>query len=127
MDEKIMKFAESIPMDELFDEIKKLTGIQDIKFTHKLHDRGNRVFIQFESDELVDKVGFLKLMFKSIKIAQFSSCVEYSRDGEDLLYWGSASFRYDHPGGGSNGCEFLNFTYYEKTKTWEFYVVGENI
>lgn len=124
MSEQLMKFAESIPMEDLFEEIRRVTNLHDLKFTYKIEDRGSWVLIRFSSDELVEKVGFLRLMFASIRIEQFNSNIQMTKDDEELIYWGSASFRYDHPGGGSNGCEFLNFRYPEKTKTWEFWLEG---
>lgn len=120
--EELKKFAEEIPMDELFDEIRKLSGLSDLKFTYKIIERNDRLTIKFESQELVDKVGFLKLLFSSIIISQFNSEVMYREEDENhgyCMYWGSASFRYDHPDGGSNGHTFLYFSY-TKDRGWDF-------
>ena len=113
-------WAETLPLEELWSEIRKLTGLNDLKFTHKLYERDNHVIIDFESQDLVDKIGFLKLMFREIKITRFNSevIVKNNTDDEDteeqLMYWGSVDFSYKHPGGGSNGCVFLYFNYTNK-------------
>lgn len=120
--EKLIEWAENIPMEELFAEIKRLTELNDLKFTYKVVEGRSGVRIEFESQDLADKVGFLRLMFKEIYISQFNSEVcNKAEDGEEARprYWGTASFRYTHPSGGSNGCTFLTFWYDDK-RGWEF-------
>ena len=123
--EKMKEWAENIPMEELYSELRRLTGLSDLKFTTKVRELRDMVIIDFESQDLVDKVGFLKLIFKEIKIARFDSSVQPKQSDDDnendeYFYWGTASFRYTHPGGGSNGCTFLTFQYDDR-KGWEFY------
>lgn len=124
--EKMKEWAENIPMEELFSEIRRLTGLPDLKFTTKVKELRGMVIIDFESQDLVDKVGFLNLIFKEIKIERFDSRVQIKQSDDDnedsggYWYWGTASFRYTHPGGGSNGCTFLTFQYDDR-KGWEFY------
>ena len=120
--EKLMKWAETIPMEGLFDEIKRLTELNDLKFTYKVVEGRSGVRIEFESQDLADKVGFLRLMFKEIYISQFNSEVYFKEEDDEEArprYWGTASFRYNHPSGGSNGCTFLTFWYDDK-RGWEF-------
>ena len=119
------EWAEQIPMDELWAEIRHMTGLPDLKFSHTVADRNGSVRIYFESQDLVDKVGFLKLMFREIKIERFNSEVRRKNDDDDretgeYFYWGTAAFSYTHPGGGSNCCTFLAFQYDDR-KGWEFY------
>lgn len=115
--EDLLEWAEQIPMEDLWTELRRITGLPELKFTYKVIERRGYVTIQFESQDLIDHVGFLKLMFKEIKIANFNSEVKYKlneNDNEDkpiFYYWGTASFRYSHPSGGSNGCTFLLFKY----------------
>lgn len=120
-DIKLIEWAEQIPMDELYAELRKLTGIADLKFTTKIRESNGYVFILFESQDLADQVGFLKLMFKEIRIANFNSKVYYDTtdDEERPRYYGTACFDYSHPSGGSNGCTFLTF-WYDDRKGWEF-------
>lgn len=120
--EQLIEWAEKIPMDELFDEIRRLTGLPDLKFTSKVEENRNSVRILFESQDLVEKVGFLKLMFSEIHIANFNSEVKQRKNEDDELepyYWGIASFRYTHPSGGYNGHNFMYFWYNDK-KGWKF-------
>ena len=117
--ENAKKFAESIDMTELFDHIKSITGLSDLKFNYKITtNRYDEPYITFESQDLVEKVGFLKLIFSSISISQFNSEIIYSKESDEYYYWGTANFRYDHPSGGSNGCTFLRFRYIHGY--WEF-------
>ena len=123
--EKMKEWAENIPMEELYSELRRLTGLPDLKFTTKVRELRGMVIIDFESQDLADKVGFLKLIFKEIKITRFDSSVQPKQSDDDnendeYCYWGTASFRYTHPGGGSNGCTFLTFQYDDR-KGWEFY------
>ena len=120
--EEMKEWAEKVPMEDLFSELRQITGLSDLKFTSRVVERNNSVRILFESQDIVDKVGFLKLMFKEIVISQFNSEVVYeAHKGEEPAYhlWGTASFRYTHPSGGSNGCTFLTF-WYDDRKGWTF-------
>lgn len=120
--EEMKEWAEKVPMEELFSELRRITGLPDLKFTSRVVERNNSVRILFESQDLVDKVGFLKLMFKEIVISQFNSEVVYKAyEGEEPAYhfWGTADFSYTHPSGGSNGCTFLTF-WYDDRKGWTF-------
>ncbi len=120
--DKLLEWAENIPMEELYSELRRLTGLTDLKFTKKVKESRGIIIIDFESQDLADQVGFLKLMFKEIYIANFNSEVYCkSDDGEESIphYCGTASFRYTHPSGGSNGCTFLTF-WYDDRKGWEF-------
>lgn len=117
--EKMLQWAEQVPMDELYDYIRKITGLADLKFTTKIvEDRYGRPRITFQSQDLVEKVGFLKLMFSSIVISQFNSEIKFNEDLGDYYFWGTISFSYDHPSGGSNGCTFGTFWY--KNNAWTF-------
>ena len=117
--EEMFKWAEQIPMDELYDYLRKLTGLADLQFTTKIiEDREGKPRIMFQSQDLVEKVGFLKLMFSSIIISQFNSNIKFDKDLNDFYFWGTAAFSYNHPHGGSNGCTFCTFWY--KNHAWTF-------
>ena len=119
--EEMKEWAEKIPMEDLFSEIRRLTGLSDLKFTYKVVEQRNSVRIFFESQDLIDKVGFLTLLFREITISQFNSEVKYKStdDGYMLTFWGTAQFSYSHPSGGSNGHTFLTFWYDDKSG-WTF-------
>lgn len=123
--EEAQKFIDELPIEDLFAEIRKVTGLSDLKFTSRVVERNNNYFhILFESQDLADRVGFLKLLFKELYITQFNSCIEYvydvNEDNKELVWWGSASFGYTHPGSGSNGHTFLSFRY-TKRKGWQIW------
>ena len=115
--EKMKEFAESIPMEELFDEIRHITALNDLKFTYKIIERNNYIFIEFKSQDIVDKVGFLKLIFSTLTIEQFNS--EIRQKEEKFFYWGTVDFRYTHTKGGCNGYKFLDFMY-DEIHGWKF-------
>ena len=120
--EEMREWAEKVPMEDLFSELRRITGLSDLKFTSRVVERNNSVRILFESQDLVDKVGFLKLMFEEIVISQFNSAVVYDAYGDEepaYHFWGTANFSYTHPSGGSNGCTFLAFCYDDR-KGWTF-------
>lgn len=121
--EEAQKFIDELPIEDLFAEIRKVTGLSDLKFTYKVKEYyDGRLGIEFTSQDLADRVEFLKLLFKELYIRQFSSCVEYvdysNEEDKELIWWGAASFEYTHPGGGSNGHDFLSFRY-TKRKGWQ--------
>lgn len=113
------EFANSISFDELFSYIKTITGLQDLRFTiRQAEDRYGYPIIKFESQDIVDKVGFLKLIFSELKIANFNSEIKYDEDSNTFWYWCSIAMDYSHPGGGSNGKTFLVARYVNRN--WEF-------
>ena len=117
--EEMKEWAEKVPMEDLFSELRRITGLSDLKFTSRVVERNDSVRILFESQDLVDKVGFLKLMFKEIVISQFTSDIFYDREEHVYEFLGTADFSYTHPSGGSNGCVFLSFWYNDR-KGWNF-------
>ena len=122
--EEAQKFIDELPVEDLFAEIRKVTGLSDLKFTYKVEESyDGRLGIKFTSQDLADRVGFLKLLFKELYIKQFSSYVDYANDDneedKELIWWGTADFSYTHPSGGSNGCTFLSFRYNDR-KGWTF-------
>lgn len=121
IEEKIA-WAEKIPMEELYAELRRLTGLTDLKFTSKVRESRGYVIIDFESQDLVDQIGFLKLIFKEIRISNFNSEVVFKAYGDEeptFHYWGTANFSYTHPDGGTNGKTFLTF-WYDDRKGWTF-------
>lgn len=114
--EEAQKFIDELPIEDLFAEIRKVTGLSDLKFTYNFKEYYDGILsMQFTSQDLADRIGFLKLLFKELYITQNSSFIKYAdddnEDNKELVWWGSASFRYTHIGGGSNGQCFLDFRY----------------
>lgn len=107
---ELQEFAESVPMEELFDHIKELTGLHDLSFgVSREPDRRGRPRIQFDSQDLSDRVGFLKLLFKHLSIGSFGGEIR-TRSGIPY-YWVSVAFSYTHPSGGMNGYNFCDALY----------------
>lgn len=130
--QRIEQFAHEIPFDELFSYIEKVTGLQlqwNLKFRT---DRYGDLIPSFESNDVVDSAGWLKLIFKSLRIASFNSAIAedrphsmYDRSDEDrdarsypLYYWCTVAIDYDHHDGGSNGKTFLSAQY--RNGEWNF-------
>lgn len=116
---KYNEFVDSIQFDELFDYIRKVTGLNDLKFvTTVKENRNGKPVISFTSQNIVDKVGFLKLIFSSLTVANFNSEIKYKSEIESFIYWCTVAIQYEHPNGGSNGVTFLRAIY--KNGYWEF-------
>lgn len=116
--DKLFEFAEQIPMEELYAEIRKRTGLSDLKFNHRVADSRGAVRIYVESEDIVEKLPrFLTLMFSEMVLSTFNTEV-VEKDGK-IFWWGSISFRYHHPSGGSNGYNFLTFWYENNSWTFE--------
>lgn len=112
-----MNFANSIPMGDLFEEIKRVTGINDLHMTYKItENRDGKPVINFKSQDLSDRIGFLNLIFKEIVVSNFNSSIVYRNN--NYIYWCTIEFRYTHPGGGQNGQCFYCARY--SNNTWEF-------
>jgi hypothetical protein len=119
IDNELMSWAETIPMDELWDKIRDVTGMQDLDFDYEVYESRGYVRIRFKSQNLADRAGFLRVMFKDLYIEEFNSEVYYKKEDHQPAFWGSASFAYRHPDGGSNGYTFLRF-WYDDTNGWQF-------
>lgn len=115
--EKLKEFFNSIPMEELSDEIKKHTGLSDLTFKTTILDVGHRLSILYKSQDIVDKAGFLKLIFRELYV-QANGMVAVNRD-EELEYWCIVEMDYYHPGGRHESCIFLHARYTDKTG-WNF-------
>ena len=120
--EEALTFAKTIPFEGLFDKIREVTGIQDLDFIVNLDRKNYRgdIVPSYMSQDLVNRVGFLNgLLFDSIVIRQFNSQVSYSEEGDYPYYWGTVSFSYTHPAGGSNGHTFMT-VWYDEGNGWTF-------
>lgn len=118
--DELVAWAESIPLDGLWDEIKKRTGLSDLVFESRINTT-NPVRIHFESQDLADRVGFLKLMFEILRIEDFNSEV-FVREMNGVptkIWWGTVCFCYVHPNGGINSMRFMSFWYVDG-KGWQF-------
>lgn len=86
----------------------------------ELVKRSHGTYIKWEgNEELVDKSGIFTNVFKSVKVAAFSTSTveEVNKDNE---YWCTISLRWEHKDGGSNGASLGSARYSLEKKTWEF-------
>ena len=128
------EFVENVPIEELYSEIRKRTGLDDLKFTKKIsEDRWGRSYIEIESQDLADRTGFLKLLFKTLVISTFNTDTKITYVDKDeneqwlkepyyiakAHIWGTISFVYTHPEGGSNGHTFMSYRW-SPEKGWQF-------
>lgn len=124
----LVAWANSIPYEGLWDKLRGMTHIRDLRFEHSVSDRRGYVRVFFQSEDLAPRTGFLRLMFEELYVSQFNSEVKYAtkevadrlgiEEGEPY-WWGTACFDYQHPGGGSNSHKFLSFVYSDK-QGWAF-------
>ncbi len=117
--EEAFKFVETIPFDELFSYIKQVSSLNDLSFNLTIkEDRYGFPLVKFRSQDLVDRVGFLTLIFKSLEISNFNSEVVFKTEEDCFIYWCTVHVSYTHPDGGSNGKSFMHAVY--KHNTWSF-------
>ena len=93
---------------ELEKIIKQKTGIQ-VKFSQE-----NSRSYDFVSQDLVSQSGVTgKSLFKSliIKLANQDNNIQDTFENPDSMLGFSANFRYEHPGGGSNGHNLFRNSY----------------
>lgn len=127
-DEKeLFAFGESVPMEELFNKLREVTGIPELEFDYEIkkYPYGNGVGIKFQSQDIVDKVGFLDLMFKTLYIYTGSNQIFVDEQTGELTYWAVISFRYDLQSLGSNGSDFMT-VWYSGSKGWTFRLGKDN-
>lgn len=118
--DELIAWAQTIPLDELWDEIRRITGIADLEFKHRLPTAGP-VRIFFESQDLEDRVGFLKHMFATCRIENLSSeVVVREKDGAPVkIWWGTVCFNYTNHQGSHHSTTFMGFRYMEG-EGWTF-------
>lgn len=120
-EQELFAFGEAVPMEELFDKIREVTGISELEFDYevKKYPYGNGIGIKFQSQDIVDKVGFLDLMFKTLYIYTGNNQIFTDKQTGKLAYWAIISFRYDLQSGGSNGSDFMT-AWYSEDSGWTF-------
>lgn len=71
------EFANRIPMDELYDYIRKVLGIPDLQFETTMSNReiGGSTDIYFESNNFVDKLGCMNMIFSDMCVYSCSRII----------------------------------------------------
>lgn len=127
---RIEAFANDIDFEPLFAYIRKVTELDNLKFTVKIkEDRYGYAYPVFDTDNIIDIApAFLKLAFSELNISSFNSQIhanepkdyhdlDYTQD-YPLRYWCTVALDWTSHGGGTNGKTFLDATYNEKAG-WE--------
>lgn len=119
--ERETDWIDSVPMYELFAKLKKETGLSHLTFTQDVENIRNTNYITIKSNDLADQVGFLHLLFKTLRIKSSLKVIkgDPEKNEPDFWLWGGIDFRYSHTYGGSNGYTFLYCTYSDKDG-WNF-------
>ena len=127
--QKLMEWASTIPMEELYSEIRRVTKISNLKFTSKIDERmgadGNMLIrILFSSQELTDQIGFLNLLISQLNIANGTSVIKYKKIDENIypIYYGEVFLKCSIHGGigrNTHTCELFSFKYDDRTG-WTF-------
>ena len=120
-EQELFAFGKSVPMEELFDKIREVTGLPELKFDYEIkkYPYGNGIGIKFQSQDIVDKAGFLDLMFKTLYIDTSNNQIFADEQTGELTYWAVISFRYDLQSGGYNGSNFMR-VWYSASNGWLF-------
>ena len=107
----------------MFDYIRKLIGMPDLKFTVEVNTYHNQDYIEFKSEDIHDNF-LIRNAWEEFKVSNFNSNL-YKQKYEDGLdrydsketdlskpakvqYWWSIHFSYRHWGGGTNGAEIAS-------------------
>ena len=118
--EEKFEFINRVSFNGLFEKIREVTGIEDLKFEYEIKTNYNgEPYPKYCSQDLVDRVGFLDLMFKHIYIKQFNSEVGYDNENKRPYYWGTVCFSYEHQPCGSNGSTFMT-VWYDDVNGWTY-------
>lgn len=119
-DEDLMAFGNTVPMEELFDKIREVTGIPGLEFSYNIrkYPYGNGIGITFESQDIADQSGFLNLMFKTLQIGSSNNQLFLDDDGV-YTYWCIVDFSYNLQSGGRNGADFMK-AWYTENSGWVF-------
>lgn len=126
-DERAAKFFEELKKPEnlepLFDYIRNLIGMPDLKFTVEVNNYQNKDYIEFASEDIHDNF-LIRNAWEEFKVSNFNSGL-YTQKYDDGLdrygsketditklaevhYWWSIHFSYRHWGGGTNGAEIAD-------------------
>lgn len=137
-EERAAKFFEKLKdpksLEPLFDYIRKLIGMPDLKFTVEVNKYQNKNYIEFKSEDIHDNF-LIRNAWEEFKVSNFNSGLSTQKyeDGLDkygpketdltkpaeVHYWWSIHFSYRHWGGGTNGAEIADAWVDDKFK-WTF-------
>lgn len=115
-EEEIYAFIESIDFYELESIIEQHLDITGLDLHVKTESRRNRIYVSYESDNLIDQCGMMSNMFSSVVIDDFGASISV-HDGQ-LVYFPSIHMSWEHIDGGSNGSMIPGLRTYWNGKAW---------
>ena len=120
-DRKIIEdLANNLPWESLFDKIREVTNIPDLKFDTELRKNYcGEYYTCFRSQDIVEHIGLLSLMIKKLYIGQGSTGIGYNSTTGSAYWWGYVDFQYTHHPNGHNGHSFMHFRY-DTLAGWTF-------
>lgn len=90
-------------------ELKRITGIKNIKLDMEIKSSRNGEYIELTSNELIKYAGIMGCALNSIRLETFNTNVVFDEKNQEVYWWGSIDFRYELADGGSNGMKVLSF------------------
>lgn len=112
---RVQEYADNLDLTPLFNWLKEITGINDLTFEVKKDTDAGKPRLNWESNNIVDKIGVMKFAFKDVRLESFgngvtttapdyydSEVIDFNKD-YDVYYWCSVHFGYEHIDGGTNG------------------------
>lgn len=120
--EEAIKFANLIPMDDLVNEIKRVTGLKQLKIKYKIETQNELVYIHvFSNTDVLDIVPtFFKMFIFNTNINSSFLYIKYD-DSTNIYYLQGNINGYVHLNSSSVLEEFTildNIIY--KNNTWKF-------
>jgi len=106
-------FIDSIPFEDLFQEIREITNIPELEFTYEVKDYGSDIYVYFSSQNIIGLThSVVDLMYDELVIKQsYSTRIFLERRYGYFGFSGGVEF--------DGTREFLSFIYTEKDG-WKF-------
>jgi hypothetical protein len=74
------QFAQRIPLDELFDYLRNITGIPDLQFETKISNKVGSPDVFFISNDVSDKIGWLSCIFSKVRLVSISRTINVGKN-----------------------------------------------
>ena len=116
-----VEFVKSIDFEPLWKFIQEKVGEAVAFETPEIRvSRRNTVTIEWQSENLAERAGIMKIAYKNLRICNFGGAVvkDTENDGK-LKYWCSAHWGFEYRDGGSNGSGIAHVRYTDELG-WEF-------
>lgn len=116
-----LEFVKSVNLEELFNKIKEVLGIE-VEFEVEIKtDYRNSPYINIESNNLVNQSGIFAKVFSDVRVQTFNTSIAKDEKTNEYYYWLTVSLRHQLKEGGSNGVKLLTAWY--QNNEWKFELV----